>query len=275
MKLSGFTIVKNAEKLGYPVVEAIKSALPLCDEFIVNFGDSDDNTEKLVKSIDYPNFKFIYTPWNPNNRKGGRELACQTNIALAQCTGDWGLYIQADECIHENSYDAVRQKLHDDLSDLKIDGYLSKYYHFWGDYDHLMPDSEEPYPHSIRIIRIGSALSCGDACGFRAIRKWRRCFSEYFRAKKIDMPVYHYGHVRLPKEMWKKNIEFKALYDHKQTRLDDISKKEYGETFIDPGKSPYIFNKSHPKIMDNRIKNFNKEMEKFKNKKPISSSVDN
>ena len=39
MKISGFTIVRNALKFNYPVVEAIKSILPICDEFIVNVGD--------------------------------------------------------------------------------------------------------------------------------------------------------------------------------------------------------------------------------------------
>ena len=44
MKISGFTIVRNAVKYNYPAVESILSILPLCDEFIVNVGDSDDET---------------------------------------------------------------------------------------------------------------------------------------------------------------------------------------------------------------------------------------
>ncbi|MFM7853859.1 MAG: glycosyltransferase family 2 protein, partial [Flammeovirgaceae bacterium] len=35
MKTIGFTIVRNAIKYDYPIVEAITSILPLCDEVVV------------------------------------------------------------------------------------------------------------------------------------------------------------------------------------------------------------------------------------------------
>ena len=35
MKVSGFTIVRNAIKYGYPVEESIRSLLPLVDELVV------------------------------------------------------------------------------------------------------------------------------------------------------------------------------------------------------------------------------------------------
>ena len=44
MKVSGFTFIRNAIKFDYPVVEAIKSILPVCDDFFVAVGNSDDNT---------------------------------------------------------------------------------------------------------------------------------------------------------------------------------------------------------------------------------------
>ena len=34
--------MRNAIKYGYPVVEAMRSVLPICDEYIVNVGDSDE-----------------------------------------------------------------------------------------------------------------------------------------------------------------------------------------------------------------------------------------
>jgi len=51
MKISGFTIIRNAIKNDYPVVEAITSILPVVDEMIVSVGDSEDDTEELIKSI--------------------------------------------------------------------------------------------------------------------------------------------------------------------------------------------------------------------------------
>ena len=54
MRISGFTIVRNAVKFNYPAVESIKSILPICDEFIVNVGDCEDETLELIKSIKLP-----------------------------------------------------------------------------------------------------------------------------------------------------------------------------------------------------------------------------
>ena len=42
MKISGFSMGKNALKLYYPMRQSVESILPLVDEFIVALGDSDD-----------------------------------------------------------------------------------------------------------------------------------------------------------------------------------------------------------------------------------------
>ena len=64
MKVSGFTIVRNAIKYGYPVVESINSILPIRDEFIVNVGDSEDGTLELIRSIDNKKIKVIENKWD-------------------------------------------------------------------------------------------------------------------------------------------------------------------------------------------------------------------
>ncbi len=53
MKLSGFSFVRNGIKLYYPVVETIKSILPLVDEFViaVGKGDEDDTSRKKIEEI--------------------------------------------------------------------------------------------------------------------------------------------------------------------------------------------------------------------------------
>ena len=51
MKIAGFTIIRNAIKYDYPVVEAINSILILCDEFYVGVGKSDD-VSPAVKAFD-------------------------------------------------------------------------------------------------------------------------------------------------------------------------------------------------------------------------------
>ena len=51
MKVSGFTIIRNGVYYAYPFKEAILSILPLCDEFIVNVGESDDSTLEEVRKL--------------------------------------------------------------------------------------------------------------------------------------------------------------------------------------------------------------------------------
>ena len=51
MKVAGFTIIRNAVKYDYPVVEAINSILPICDAFYVGVGNSEDETKKLIENI--------------------------------------------------------------------------------------------------------------------------------------------------------------------------------------------------------------------------------
>ena len=48
MKISAFTFIKNGEILGYPFIQSITSVLSIVDEFVVNVGESEDNTLKLV-----------------------------------------------------------------------------------------------------------------------------------------------------------------------------------------------------------------------------------
>ncbi len=84
MKVSGFTFIKNAIIYDYPVVEAIKSILPICDEFIVAVGKSDDKTLKLIESIDKSKIRITETHWDESMRKGGRVLALETDKAFAQ-----------------------------------------------------------------------------------------------------------------------------------------------------------------------------------------------
>jgi hypothetical protein len=54
MKISGFTIIRNAVINDYPIVEAIQSILPIVDEMIVSIGDSEDETEALIKALIHP-----------------------------------------------------------------------------------------------------------------------------------------------------------------------------------------------------------------------------
>ncbi|MFQ5935992.1 MAG: glycosyltransferase family 2 protein, partial [Acidiferrobacterales bacterium] len=60
--ICGFSFGKNLVTLSYPVVESVRSILPICDRFVFAVGKSDDGTRALVESID-PKVELIDTEW--------------------------------------------------------------------------------------------------------------------------------------------------------------------------------------------------------------------
>src|SRR5690606_35951354 len=114
MFISGFTFVRNAIQFDYPIVEAINSILPLCDEVIVAVGNSDDDTLQLIQNINSPKIRIIETRWDDSLREGGRVLAEETNKAFDAISpqADWAFYIQGDEVVHEKYHEVIRNAMY-------------------------------------------------------------------------------------------------------------------------------------------------------------------
>ena len=93
MKVSGFTFLRNADKLGYPFAQSIRSILPIVDEYIIALGPSDDDTERKILEIGDSKIRIIHTQWNERIRNDlkvkGFVYGQQKSIALFNCTGDW------------------------------------------------------------------------------------------------------------------------------------------------------------------------------------------
>ena len=88
MKISGFIIIRNAVINDYPVVEAIRSVLPMVDEMIVSIGDSEDDTLGLIQSIASDKIRIVHSVWDPTLRKDGAVLAAETNKAFKHVSPD-------------------------------------------------------------------------------------------------------------------------------------------------------------------------------------------
>ena len=126
MKVSGFTFIKNAIKYDYPIVEAIQSILPICDEVVVAVGKSEDETMALIKSIDPSKIKIIETEWDESLREGGRVLAVETDKAFKAISkdSDWAFYIQGDEVIHANYLPTIQNTMRQALDNPAVEGLL-------------------------------------------------------------------------------------------------------------------------------------------------------
>ncbi len=251
MKVYGFTIIRNAVTFDYPVVEAIRSILPLCDEVIVAVGNSKDNTREVIEAIDPAKVRIVDTVWDESQRMGGRVLALETDKAFAAIPqdADWCFYIQADEVLHEKYLPAVRKAMETYLDDRRVEGLLFGYRHFYGSYDYI-GNSWKWYRREIRIIRRDPEIySYRDAQGFR------KKPNEKLRVKLIDAEIFHYGWVREPKSMRRKHSAFSQLY-HDDTWLQENipSEEEFDYSQID---SLARFYGTHPHVMQDRIRRLN------------------
>ncbi|MCC8088370.1 MAG: hypothetical protein LIO79_03775 [Rikenellaceae bacterium] len=257
MKISGFTIIRNAEIYDFPIVECIESALPLVDEFIVVAGDSSDNTDKLINGIKSDKIKIINTVWDTDKYpRGGSIYAHQTDIALHECSGDWCLYLQSDEVLHEDSIEVIRRACIKFKEDKNIDGFLLKYIHFYGDYEHYIDSLHFAYPREIRIVRGKNSdiHSWQDAQSFRIIPDfdykdyWQKAGTKKLRCVLLDAYIYHYGWARNPVKMLPKKKEQDSMHE-------DVDNNRYAEDYFDYGNLNYmpVFKGRHPEVMKNRV----------------------
>lgn len=251
MKIAGFTIVRNAVINDYPVVEAITSILPVVDEMVVSIGDSDDETEALIRSIGSPKLRIVHSTWDPALRKGGEVLAVETNKAFQQipADADWAFYIQADEVVHEQYHTAIRAAAERHLADKQVEGLLFKYLHFYGTFDYV-GDSRRWYGHEVRLIRNDKAItSYKDAQGFRRN-------GEKLRVKPADAFVYHYGWVKNPAQMLQKMKHINQFW-HGDKPADEQPLATTDVFNFDDFDSLEKFAGTHPQVMAARVARLN------------------
>jgi len=252
MKVSGFSFVKNAIIYDYPVVEAIKSILPICDNFVVAVGKSDDETLKLIQDIDKQKISIIETEWDESLRKDGRVLAVETDKAYTNIPddSDWAFYIQGDEVIHEKDLDKIYKAMQHYQDDEKVDGLLFNYLHFYGSYDYVGA-SANWYTHEVRVIKNQKAFrSHGDAKGFRKEN------NKKLNVIAIDASVYHYGWVKDPQAMQRKQKNFNKYWHNDAWVKENVSDKiEFDYATHVKELKPFLG--EHPQVMKKRIQDKN------------------
>jgi len=264
MKISGFTIIKNAIINDYPIVEAISSILPVVDEMIVLAGDSSDATKELVQNINNEKIKIFDSVWDQSLRKGGKVLAAETDKAfqLIDEESTWAFYIQADEAVHEKYFPAIYEACLKYKDDLRVEGLLFKYLHFYGTYDYV-GDSRTWYTREVRIIRNDKKISSyKDAQGFRVGKR-------KLNVKPVDAYIYHYGWVKSPQQM-KKKIKEVSRYWHEETQ--DWQNYLKSEDFFNFEEFDSLnrFTGAHPAVLKKRIEEKNWDVKFDLSKKKFS-----
>ena len=249
MKISGFTIASNALIFDYPVVESIKSILPIVDEFIVNVGPDEDGTLALIESIGDPKIKIIQSQWNSNLDTGGYLFAQQTNIALFNCTGSWAFYLQADEVVHEDDLPLIVESVERYLEDDGVEGLTFWHLDFWGDYRTIL--NVYPYRGQRRCRLVKPhlfVLSRGDAAGFTVHPKYKEK-GRRIRVVDTGARLFHYGQVRSEKVL---QAKWRSTHKYHSERSIDDQEIDFYKYFPRQFMAPY--KESHPEVMADRIK---------------------
>ncbi len=242
MKVSGFTFLRNGQRLGYPFTESIRSILPLVDEFVIALGPCDDDTEKMLRGIVDPKIRILPTQWNERIQPGysvnGFVYGQQKSIALFNCTGDWAFYLEADEVVHESDLPKIRVAMEKHLGDPRVEALVFDYLHFYGNANTVVW-SPGWYRSEVRIIRNTIPAWSSEALFFNVVAGHKK--SRYPRAAHTGATIYQYGWVRSEAQM-----NLKAAAVHKYWEAKTAEKVDYSK--IDPAALK-LFTGAHPKIV--------------------------
>ena len=242
MKVSGFTFLRNGQKLGYPFVESIRSILPIVDEFIIALGPCDDDTEKMLRDIGDPKIRIIPTQWNERIRSDysvkGFVFGQQKSIALFNCTGDWAFYLEADEVVHENDLPKIRAAMEKHLNDERVEALAFDYLHFYGN-KNTITWSPGWYRSEVRIIRNTIPAWSSESLFFNVVVGHKK--SRYPRAAHTGATIFHYGWVRSETQMNLKAAAVHKYWDDKPAAPVDYSKTD--------ATALKLFTGTHPKVV--------------------------
>ncbi len=260
MTISGFTFIKNAIIYDFPVIESVRSVLPIVDEFIIVAGDSRDDTDKLLEAFaDEPKVRIINTVWDTETyNRGGMIYAQQTDVGLRECKGDWCLYIQSDEIMHHDALPVIKSACEKYAGDQRVEGFLLKYVHLYGDYRHYIDSLHFAYPREIRIVRNSPDIhSWRDAQSFRSIPDFngidydQEKGTRKLRCILLDALIFHFGWSRHPVAMLGKSNYQLSLYDPAHKTKAGVDYYDYGNIAQMP-----LYEGSLPEAARERIANF-------------------
>jgi hypothetical protein len=242
MKVSGFTFLRNGQKLGYPFVASIRSILPIVDEFVIALGPCEDDTEKMLRAIGDPKIRIIPTQWNeriqPDYSVKGFVYGQQKSIAHFNCTGDWAFYLEADEVVHENDLPKIREAMEKYLDEARVEALVFDYLHFYGNAN-TYAWSPGWYRSEVRIIRNTIPAWGPEGLFFVVLDKHKK--GRYPRAAHTGATIFHYGWVRSEAQM---NLKSAAVLKYWQNRK--LTAVDY--TKISP-EVLKLFSGTHPKVV--------------------------
>jgi len=217
MKVSGFTFIKNGRMLGYPFLQSIQSILPIVDEFVINVGESEDDTLEMIHSIKDKKIRIIESKWNDEMQDRGYVYSQQKMIAQFNCTGDWAFYIEGDEVYHERDLDQIKKSMEINLNDSNVEALVFDFNHFYGNANSVL-NSPGWYRSEARIIKNSIRSYAPDGLFWLVLDSNKK--GRYPRAKSTGVSCYHYGWVRSEEQMNLKSSKVQKYWGEDSVIID-------------------------------------------------------
>jgi hypothetical protein len=173
---------------------------------------------------------------------GKEVLSHQTNLALAECRGDWAFYLQSDEVIHEADLPRLIRLMEQYEKDDRVDALRFCWLHFYGSYHRYRVDHGW-FQKQDRIIRNNAIIqSQGDAWGF--------CRKDGRPMNRINSGclLYHYGWVHSGEVMAQRRLNAERI----GFALLREEERRGAYSFGALSRFPPYFG-SHPSVMRGRI----------------------
>lgn len=249
-RLSAYSYIKNGILFDYPFCESLLAILPVCDEVIVTYAiDSEDQTFSVLQKLAslFPHLKLYPSKiWQQKDILDGKRIALAATEAQDYCQGDWLWHVQADEVYLRK--DAIKVKsLIQEYNHQPIDAFVFPILHFYGNYEHYVNEQgpkEGWYLSCIRLSRKGTGQHIGDA--------WTQQISDVQRLKSVEIPIFHYGHVREHESMRLKSNYMERLYKQLPEDFEVCRPHEFIYNRV-PEALLTRFNQAHPETMLRRI----------------------
>ncbi len=215
--LGGAVCIRNGNMLDFPWKEAVASLLPVCDEVVVCVGTgNEDNTANDARhwSMLEPKIKVCMYEWP--EPKGDIEFWVKwINFAREHLSTDWHLQLDADEILHEKSYDGVLEF----IAGAPYRTATCTRWNFYQDHKHTIPNGHCCGKYVNRIAPRTMWLP-SDGChpmGTEAVSI----------ACKTPIEIFHYGFLRKKDAYFKKSrLLHGYFFDTYDPRLEAAEKFE-------------------------------------------------
>ena len=230
--------MKSAKKYDYCYVQAAESLSECCDQVAIIYFDDDCDVEDIevlgLENVTY--HRMEEHSWD--YLRGKTKISIFQNIAAMFLDTDYQLLVQADEIIHPDSYDAVREAM-----ETGGEGFLCERVNLWGSPNTKLVVPQERQPCSVLVNRLTKR-------GYQCYDDGENIGSPTTLDFASRIKIIHYGFVRKREVMKAKIINMQEgvfAMGHHDPKLDGSDIFDSTLWFSGDDLAPIDF--EHPDIM--------------------------